>query len=488
MPLQSHSYPTHGYDPNADPALLVSKDAVTWIQTHGRFTKGTLAGQPISLFPWQKKIVRDLLGTKYGKRRHRRGLVGMPRKNGKSLLGAGLALYALIGEGEQGAEVYGIAGARDQARIVFGEAKRMVEMNPALKAVVKIYRSELVVPSTGSVYRVLAAESYTAEGLNPSFVIADEVHVLPQELWDTMTLGSAARDNALVVGITTAGHDKDTLCGRLYDYGKRVQSGEVDDPSFYFHWLEPKNPSADWKDPKAWRECNPGLRSGFLQMGDFETAVKQTSESAFRRYRLNQWTTTAEAWLPAGAWDSCFSPTQIPAGSEVVLGFDGSWASDSTALVMCTPAGHLQVIKSWEKPAHDESWRVPIEEVEQTILAACQGFKVREVACDPYRWQRSMQVLEAKGVPIVEWPTNSVPRMVPATQKFYDAVVGGKLSHDGDPRLARHIANCVVKTDRNGRRITKDHKTRKIDLAVAAVIAYDRASQAKPQRAPVFVI
>jgi phage terminase large subunit-like protein len=170
-------------------------------------------------------------------------------------------------------------------------------------------------------------------------------------------------------------------------------------------------------------------------------------------------------------------------GEEVVLGFDGSYSGDSTALVACAPDGHLEVIASWEKtPSDPDDWRVDIAAVEQTILDACRRFSVREVVCDPFRWQRTMQILEAEGLPIVEWPTGSPSRMVPACARFYDAVMDGRLSHDGDPRLARHVANAHVKTDRLGPRIVKEHKgsSKKIDLAVAAVIAYDRAAQVAP--------
>jgi phage terminase large subunit-like protein len=409
------------------------------------------------------------------------------------MLGAGLALYGLVGEGEQGAEVYSCAGDREQARIVFGYAKRMVELSPALARVIKPYRDTLEVPRTGSVYRVLSAEAYSKEGLAPSLVLFDEVHVQPDEdLWNVMTLGSGTRRQPMVVGITTAGFDRQTLCGRLYDYGKQVATGEVDDPSFFFHWLEPADPDCDYRDEKVWREVNPALRSGFLSIEDFRTAVRRTNEAAFRRYKLNQWTSAAEAWLPYGAWDACFSPTRIEPRSDVILGFDGSWDGDSTALVACTLSGHLQVVQAWERPAGGTAdWRVPIADVEDAIRAACKGWRVIEVAADPYRWQRSIDQLLSEGIPMVEWPTNSVPRMVPATQKFTEAVLDGRLTHDGDPRLARHVENCVVKRDRYGPRITKESKmsARKIDLAVAAVVAYDRATQVRPPaRRPIFVV
>jgi phage terminase large subunit-like protein len=139
------------------------------------------------------------------------------------------------------------------------------------------------------------------------------------------------------------------------------------------------------------------------------------------------------------------------------------------------------MVKAWEKDEqiHDRDWRVNIAEVEQTIIDFCAANpKVREIACDPYRWQRSMEALQDRGLPIVEWPSTSARRMIPACAKIYDAVVDGEMFHDGDPTLARHIDNAVVKTDNLGSRIVKDKRSsqRRIDAAVAAVLAFDRAT------------
>jgi phage terminase large subunit-like protein len=147
-----------------------------------------------------------------------------------------------------------------------------------------------------------------------------------------------------------------------------------------------------------------------------------------------------------------------------------------------TPA--VFMVKTWEKDEniHDQDWRVNIQDVEETILEFVkQNPKVREIACDPYRWQRSMEVLADKGLPIVEFPSTSARRMIPACQNLYEAVVDGLMVHDGDPTLARHIDNAVVKTDNLGTRIVKDSRSsqRRIDAAVAAVIAFSRATSGK---------
>lgn len=452
-----------------------------------RNTKGQGAGEYLRLRDWQKDLLDDLFVLRPdGLRRHRKGLIGLPRKNGKSALGAGIALWGLVLDDEQGGEVYSCAGDRDQARIVFGMAKRMVELEPELSGAVKVYRDVIENPATGSIYKVLSAEAFSKEGLNPSLVIFDEVHVQPnRELWDVMNLGSGTRLQPLILGITTAGVKSDStgadsICYELYQYGQKVQSGEVDDSSFFFRWWEPSTGAeADWRDPDVWAEANPAL-SDFLFLEDFETSARTTPENEFRTKRLNQWVSSRSAWLPQGAWDACLDATRVVAdGEEITIGFDGSYSGDSTALVGCTTIDpHLFVIEAWErKDSDDLDWRVPIAEVEAAIRTACGRWRVREVDCDPFRWSRTMQALEEEGWPIVEWNTSSPARMVPACAKFYDAVMEQKLTHDGDPRLARHIDHCVLKTDGKGPRIVKEHKysPRKIDLAVCAVVAHDRA-------------
>ena len=448
------------------------------------------AGEPLLLRPWQRELMRYAYARRPdGRYRHRRLLIGLPRKSGKSALGSGMALHALM-MGPRGGEVYSCAADRDQARIVFGSAKAMVENSPELASQTKLYRDAIEVPSTGSIYRVLSSEAFTKEGLNPHAVIFDEVHASPDdELWNVMALAMGARVDPMLIGITTPGvktdrTGQDSIAYRLYQHGQRIASGEVDDPAFFMAWWKAPD-DADHTDPATWKAANPGF--GDLQdPEDFAAAVTTTPENEFKTKRLGMWVNAQTAWLPSGAWAAL--PTTSPADldAEVVLGFDGSFSGDSTALVACTveDTPRMWLVKAWEKqPTDTDDWRVDIAEVEATIARECGARRVVEVACDPFRWQRSMQEMAAIGLPIVEYNSSSPARMVPATAKFYDAVMSGRISHDHDPTLARHLDNCVVKTDRLGPRITKEHRgsPRKIDAAVAAVMAFDRATWVREQ-------
>jgi phage terminase large subunit-like protein len=463
-------------------------DYATFIGAVCRVTKDSIAapaGKLIDLYPWQRQLLAHLLARRLdGRLRHRQALIGVARKNGKSALGAGIGLAGLV-LGPQGGEVYSLAADRNQARIVFGTARRMVELDPELSEQLKLYRDAIEMPATGSVYRVLSAEAYTKEGLNPHLSIFDEVHAQPnRDLWDVMALAQGARAEPLLVGITTAGvksdsTGRDSLCYSMYQYGRRVASGEVADPSFFMAWWEPANPEADHRAEATWREANPGF-AVLVDPEDFSSAVRRTPENEYRTKRCNQWVSTSEAWLPLGIWAACADPHPIPPLAEVVLGFDGSFSNDSTALVAVQVGErpHVDVAACWERPPQAaEDWRVPIAQVEDAIRAATRRWQVRHIVCDPFRWARTFQVLEDEGFPVVEFP-QSPARMVPATQRFYEAVINRTLTHSGDPRLARHLDNAVLKVDARGSRLAKDARNspRKIDLAVAAVMALDQAA------------
>ncbi len=166
----------------------------------------------------------------------------------------------------------------------------------------------------------------------------------------------------------------------------------------------------------------------------------------------------------------------------------GSFSNDSTALVVTTvgPKPHIDVVEAWEKKTGDSlEWRVPIADVEDSIRSACRRWQVRAIVCDPFRWARTYQALEAEQLPVVEYP-QSPSRMTPATQRFFEAVVNQTLTHSGNPQMARHFDNCVLKVDSRGSRVAKESKMspRKIDIAIAAVMAYDMACQ--PDDTPMF--
>jgi phage terminase large subunit-like protein len=470
-----------------------ARSVVEFVETYGRITKDSIAGptgMPLVLRPWQRHVLgRVFARTPDGKRRHRRAMVGVARKNGKSEFAAALALYGLLAEGD-GAEVYSAANDKDQAKLVFTPARRMVEMDPELRDLCKLYRDAIECPATGSVYRALSSESYTKEGLSPTLVIYDELHAAPdRELYDVLSLAMGARPDPLMLIVTTAGvradrFGKDTIAYTLYQLGRRIASGETRDPTYYMAWWEPRDPNAALDDPRSWAQANPSL-GDILDPADMASALPPaTPENEYRIKRRNEWVVSSQSWLPHGSWDACAKARAIDPHEPVLLAFDGSWTNDSTGIVGAALAdGYLFVVDLWEPAVTGEPMDSQV--VEDRIARAMAEMNVRELACDPSLWREQMARWTERGWPVVEFP-NILPRMIPAVREFYAAVIEKRLTHDGDPRLARHIANATIKEDSRGQRIVKQNRGQKIDLAVCAVMAWDRARNQPPE--PVYFL
>lgn len=458
---------------------------------------GSYLGQQFIPLPWMKDLIREMyrINPETGKRQYRTFLIGLPRKNAKSTIGAALAAYGLcVDDADAAPQVISAAGDRKQAKLVFDECKRMILSSPDLSEICTTYRDEIHCSRTNGIYRAVSADAGLAHGLNPSLVIVDEYHVHKRpDLFSALQTGSATRNQPLMVVITTAGWDLSSPLGQLYQYGRQVESGEIDDPTFGFCWYGPKEGEAiDPDDEELWKAVNPSFE--LMNLDEFRSARKSTLEGEFIRYRLNGWTSSESAWLPFGAWDECVdNDKSLEPNDEVVLGFDGAWKGDSTALVAVRISDlHIEVLGSWEAPANDPDWRTPVADVEEAVRLACRTYTVREVSADPWRFEQSLMTLLDEGLPVVDFPTNSLARMVPATQTFYERVMDKSLSHNGDPALARHIANTVVKVDSRGQRITKEYRnsTKYIDLAVAAVIGVQRALhwRDEPEAIPQLII
>jgi phage terminase large subunit-like protein len=467
---------------------------IGFAEAFGIITKDSIAGkagEPLHLRDWQKDLVRHVFAGDETGYKNRISLLGLPRKNGKSALGSIFGLYSLI-LGARGAEVYSVAAEKEQARIVFADAKRMVEASPELSGITKLYRDAIELPKFGSVYRVLSAEAYSKEGLSPSATIFDELHAQPnRELFDVMSLAMGARGKfSTLIAITTAGTrqdqtGQDSIAYTLYNYGKKIANNEIKDDSFFMAWWEAPA-EADHRLPITWQQANPGY-GDICSAEDFESAVRRTPEAEFKIKRTNQWVNTKAAWLPAGVWDGLEEEFELEPDDEYILGFDGSWKNDSTALVaVILPRSEDDVFRAfrvahWEKDfaLDDDSWIVDKAAVNKTVIDYfLANPNCREIVCDPTYWQDEMFQWAEVGMNVVEYP-NTISRTVPATSKLYEAIMNGKLKHNGDGALARHLDNCILKIDsQRGARITKDYRNPrlKIDLAIALLMAYDRAS------------
>lgn len=446
---------------------------VAFIETYCRVVKGgkgNPAGELIRLRQWQK----DFLASVYDPEpRPRQALLSIARKNGKSLLGAALALYHLLADGEESAEVLLASSDQRTAEVIFRMARRMVELDERLSGVLQIFQDRVYHPASDSILEPLPAAARAIQGRNPSVSLIDEVHVTDADTWDALALAGGTRARPLTLGLSTeCGDDPDNLMARLVEHGR---FGE--DPSFAFtEYTAPVG--CDLADVDAWATANPML-GDTLDPEHLATVLGTTREAAFRRFHLNQRVNAAGSWLPEGAWDALATGDGVPDGADVVVSVDGSYNSDSTAVLVATvsPTPHFDVVGLWEPPADADGWTVPLHDVLDAVRAACARWNVREVVFDPFRFALVMQTLEAERIPVTSFPW-SPARITPATTDLYRAVLGGEVTHSGDARLARHVANAVVREDSKGIRLDKAKRgsRARIDLAAAMLQAHSRAT------------
>ena len=439
--------------------------------TYLQVPKGVGARQPFRLRKWQREIVGGLYPT-FGPR-PRQGLISIPRGNGKTSLAAVLALYNLFADNVEGAQVLCVASEERQARIAWNAARRMVELSPELAARCQIFQDRLLVPHTDSECRPLPGDPRSLQGWDPTFAVVDELSEVPRDVWDSMALASGKRERSLVLAISTPADDRDSCMWSLVEHGRRG-----DDPSFYLREYAAPH-GCDSGDEAAWAIANPAL-GDFLALDALRSTHRTTREAPFRQRRLGQWVGHVDAWMPWGLWQTLATDRAVAPRSRITAAFDGSASGDSTALIGCTldDPPHLFVLGCWEHDS-DPRWRVPRAEVDRAVDLMFDTYDVAELACDPWGWRSEIEAWAARHGErrVIEFPSNIISRMAPATDRFYAACVEGNLSHDGDPRLARHVGNCVATSTAQGDIVTKDRRSspRKIDAAVCSIIAVDRA-------------
>jgi phage terminase large subunit-like protein len=398
----------------------------------------------------------------------------LPRGQGKTSLTAVLALYELL-LGVEGAQVVVVATDERQAGLTFRIATRMVELNPELEARVQLYHDHMTVPARGASFHVLPAVPKRLEGLDFTLAIVDEAGRVDQEVYEVVALATGKQKASVVLAIGTPGPElENTVLGRLRTYATDHPADEL------VVWRE--HSAAGFEDHPVdcrhcWELANPALGDFLAEDGLQACLPPKMREASFRRARLCQLTDQLEeAWLPPGAWAACADATRsIADGEEVVLAFDGSFNGDTTVLTVATvdQRPHVDLVELWDAAGN----QVPILDVEEKIRQACRRWRVLEIAADPFRWARSLQLLDGEGLPILEYP-QSPGRMSPATARLYEAIINQQMTHSGDTRLARHIGNAILREDARGARLAKERKDspRRIDAAVAAVMAHDRAA------------
>jgi phage terminase large subunit-like protein len=469
--------------------------------------QGIRAGEPFTLSEWQyHDIILPLFGTlgTDGLRRFRTAYIEIPRKNGKSTLAAGIALALLFADGEQGAEIVSAAADREQASIVFDLASRMVQGNPVLSSRCQVLRKEIITRK-GNRYRALSADAYTKHGLNCSGIIFDELHAQPnRELWDVLTTSVAARAQPLTMAITTAGHDRSSLCYEMHMYARGVKDGSIIDPTF-LPVLYGAGDGADWKSPETWRSANPGygisVRPEYLEQAAAEAAMSPARELAFRRLHLNQWTDTVTRWLAPDAWDRCQSQRPELAGRVCYGALDLSSSMDLSAFVLAfplddgtiwlepfcwAPRGALKNRERTNRQRFDQ-WAsagfltvtdgdvIEYEAVYEKIKSLAQQYRIIDIAIDRWNCAQLAQQMMTDGLSVVAFG-QGYASMSPAAKDFEALMISEKLRHSGHPVLRWCSGNCSIEADAAGNiKPSKGRSSEKIDLLVASIMAVARA-------------
>ncbi len=252
-------------EPDPDSPYYFDEDRgerpILFIERFCKQSQGSL-GDELRLELFQKAYIQTLFGfleKETGYRRFRETLFLCGRKNGKSTLLSGIALYMLIADGEGAAEIYSVATKKDQAKKVLTEAVNMIKQSPELRAVVKKRRNDVYFPATSSVFEALASDSNTLDGLNSHAVIIDELHAIrDRNLYEVMKQSTSSRRQPLVVMITTAGTVRECIFDDMYAYACEVADGIKEDPAF-LPVLYELDAREEWTDPAAWFKANPGL-------------------------------------------------------------------------------------------------------------------------------------------------------------------------------------------------------------------------------------
>lgn len=483
--------------------------------------KGEFAGQPLALDEWQAdRIIRPAFGMKRradGARQYRTIYCCVPRKNGKSSLGAGLALYLLAADGEAGAEVYSCAADREQARVVFDVAKAMRLESAELRKRTRAYKNAIVYLATGSSYKVISADADTKHGFNAHAVIFDELHAQPnRKLYDVMVTSMGARRQPLMIFLTTAGYDRHSICWEVHEYALKVRDGIIDDPTF-LPVIFAADDEAPWDDVATWTAANPGLgRSIKLDALEREAAKARESvayQNTFRRLHLNQWTAQAERAIDMDRWNACAGPADLAElrGRRCYAGLDLASTSDIAALVLDFPDdehGHIVVPRFWV-PAENarkraQRDRVPYPEwIQQGLITATPGnvidydviradinalgqqVDIAEIAIDRWNATQLATQLEGDGFTVVLFG-QGFASMAAATKELLRIIAAGDLAHGGHPVLRWMASNLAVKQDAAGN-LKPDKATsgEKIDGIVALCMALGRAI-VQPDHASVY--
>lgn len=472
-----------------------------------RHVKGKLAGQPYELSDWEAFILINLFGfvDANGKRRFRTAYVEVARKNSKSTFCSGIALFMTAFDMEGGAEVYSAATTRDQARIVFGDAQNMVRKSAPLKKVFGVHKLNIHHMKSASKFEPLSSDAQTLDGLNIHCGIMDEVHAhKTREVWDVVETATGAREQPLILAITTAGFNKQGIGYEQREYVTKVLSGVVDDDT-YFGIIFTIDEDDDPFDQTVWVKANPNLGRS-KKLDDMQRLAKKASEmpaarNNFLTKHLNVWVNAETAWLDMARWEKLPKRGSIEHLKTLpcYIGLDLANKLDVAAVVAAFPDGNEihfickfylpentiyaksrtigNMYDTWAQQGHltlTDGDIIDHEYIEHDIREMLNDFDVKAVGFDPWGSTQMSIRLSEDGAPMVEIP-QTVKNLSESMKEIEAKVISGELHKDANPMMDWMASNIVVKLDRNENYFpNKEHPDNKIDGMVALFVAVNR--------------
>lgn len=479
--------------------------------------KGSKAGLGFVPEVWQEEcIIAPLFGwyrekkrSEGGVRRFTTAYIEVPRKNGKTFLASAIANQGLIADMERGAEVYSAATKRDQANILFKDAK--LTLTGDIKRAVKILKGSITCPALQSTFVPLSSDYNSLDGLNIHRAVIDELHAhKTRDLWDVLQTGMGARKHPMIVAITTAGYDRSTICWEMHETSSKILSGEKADDSM-FAYIACAEPDDDWTDPRIWWKANPNLGISIYEnnLADLtrQAVESPSSENNFRRKHLNQWTEQSVRWIPMQLWDECGGDIELDElyGEKCWAGLDLASTRDVNSLVLVfpRPGGRYVLLPYFWVPeeAKDERGKYDRTQVmnwasrewmgrpmirktagnttdynciAEDIIALSKRFEIEQIAYDP--WSPAVafvQTLQDMGFELDKLTEfrQTIGNFAGPTAEFYKLIVSRRLVHGGNPVLRWMAGNVAVKEDPSGNvRPDKGKSSDKIDGIVASIM------------------
>lgn len=476
-------------------------------------SKGEWAGKPVILELWEIFILGSLFGWKRKQdklRRFRMAYVEIPRKNGKSLIAAGVGLRLFVADGEEGAEVYSASTKREQSRITHGEATRMVKKSPYLRKMIGIFKDNLHIEKTNSKYEPLGADANTMDGLNIHGAIIDELHAhKTRAVFDVIDTATGSRRQPLIFSITTAGTDINSICWEQHEYALKIFKGAIEDDTF-FAFISAIDEEDDWQDPKVWAKANPNFGIS-VKPEDLERKAKKAKESppaqnSFIRLHLNRWTQQVNRWIDLGVWKENYKHDIAESdleGKRCYGGLDMSSVSDITAWVMVFPyddMGGIDVLcRFWcpETKLHDtqnrykdhyQAWHrqgflqstpgnaIDYGFVKDQILKDTQKFQLIDMNIDRlFQAHHISTELTNEGINVIGLGMGYLSMAAPM-KEFEKRLLSRQINHGNNPVLRFMADNVAVAQDPAGNlKPDKASSQGKIDGIVSLVMAIDRA-------------